>query len=562
MKICSKCSRRYPDETLNFCLEDGEWLSDERPSDGQATAILKPEAPTLLTGAAAEPVAASARAGAPKKNLLIAVAAAALAVCVLAAGAYFYFGRTARQITSIAVMPFTNETGNADVDFLSDGVTETLINSLSQIPNLSVKARSSVLRYKGTQSDPSAVGRDLGVQAVLIGRITQRADRLAANWELVDAKTEEHLAGGDYDGKLSELSNVQRDLVRTVSAGLNARLTETQGQKVEKSVPENSEAFRLYLQGRYYWYRFPDKDFAKSREYYEQAIVADPNYAAAYAGLSEYYGFGAANGFLRPDDATWEKSDKAAMRALAIDPSSPDAHNAAAGIKQFSGDLDGAERELRDSIEANPKHAELMVHYAVFLTQQNRTDDAVRWFRSALELEPSSVTFNRGLGRTLYYARRFDEAIEQFKKTLAIDGRDAATHEKLGDAYEQKGNEKDAITEWAAALSESGKADVADEVLQSFEHSGYRKSVKILWQRNLDELNRRVSSGEYIPAMTLAEAYYRVGNLGKTFDWLRLAVGERNQFKYLARFDPVWDGLRPDPRFGQIIEGIDRAYAK
>jgi TolB-like protein len=338
-----------------------------------------------------------------KLGFLIGILIFSLAAALF--GYWFFGNQNTKQIESIAVLPFVNESGNADAEYLSDGIPESLIGSLSQLPRLSVKARSSVFRYKGKEIDPKKIGQELSVQAVLLGRFIQRGEQLILNLELVDVKTENVIWSEQYARQKIDLVALQREIVRDVSSKMQMRLSGAEQQRLVKNYTENSEAYRLYLKGRYYWHKFPAKEYEKSRDYYQQALDADPNFALAYAGLAEYYGFGAANGFLPPTDENWSRSEAAARQALALDDMLPDAYNALAGVKQFNNDRAGAERDLKRAIELNPKYAEGYAHYAHFSAEAGRFEESVAQMRKAMKLEPFNVRYSRRLGEIFYGAR-------------------------------------------------------------------------------------------------------------------------------------------------------------
>ncbi len=480
---------------------------------------------------------------------------AALVVALAAIGYFRFFATHSAAINSIAVLPFVNESGNADVEYLSDGMTETLISSLSQIPKLNVKARSSVFRYKGKDADVQTVGKELNVQAILNGTVVQRGQDLALHIELVDAQTEIVLWSADYKQPMANLVSLQNDITRDVSGKLKIKLSGTDEQKLAKTYTDNAEAYQLYLKGRYYWYRFPAKEFEKSRDYYQQAIDIDPTYALAYAGLAEYYGFGAALGVLPPDE-NWSKSEAATNKALALDDTLPDAHNALAGVKQFNNDPAGAERELRRAIELNPNYAEGRDHYAQDLTDAGRFEESLAQIKKVLELEPLSVRYNRGLALFFYRTRDYDRAIKQYQKTLELDPNDAYTHELLGNTYEQKGMQKEAVAEWSKALRLTEDNDAAAILERTFAASGFNVAVRSLWQRKLEQLNEKAKRGEFVPAMNFAFAYTRLADKEQAFAWLAKAERERNRLIFDVKLEPIYDSLRDDARFQDLLRRV------
>src|SRR5687767_11777180 len=326
MKRCPECRRDYYDETLLYCLDDGTQLLDGPASvDEPATAVYAnphdTEAERTRTFEDASTAAIQPTTG--KRKFLIAGAVGVLVLTALGIGAYWYYGRSESQISSIAVMPFVNASGNTDIEYLSDGMTESLMNSLSQLPNLSVKARSSVFRYKGKEIDPLAVGNELGVQAVLNGRVVQRGEQLTLSIDLVDARTGDQIWGEHYNRKLGELAVLQSEIARAVSQKLRQRLTGAQEQSLTKNQTQNTEAYQLYLQGRYHWNKRTDAATNKAIEYFQQAIEKDPSYALAYVGLADSYIVG--------DMGLHERTPKivaAAEKALELDPVLGEAHAA------------------------------------------------------------------------------------------------------------------------------------------------------------------------------------------------------------------------------------------
>jgi TolB-like protein/Flp pilus assembly protein TadD len=558
------CEERYQTaKDLLIDLKDARQELEFQNKLERAAAPHREQAETQIINQAttdAAHTASSAQyiAGEIKNHKLGFVALSVLLLAAVGLGYWFYSNRSAvaAQIESIAVMPFVNASGNSDVEYLSDGMTETLINSLSQFPKLSVKPRSSVFRYKGRDIEPQTVGSELSVQAILNGRVVERGDNLTLSLELVDTKTGNQIWGEQYNRKQTDLVALQNEIARDVANKLRTRLSGADEQKLAKNYTENAEAYQLYLKGRYYWYRFPAKEFEKSRDYYQQAIDVDPNYALAYAGLAEYYGFGAANGFLPPTSENWSKMEAAVNKALALDDTLPDAYNALAGFKQFNNDRAGAERELRRIIELNPNYAEGRRHYAMYLIDFGRLEEALAQMRKVLELEPLSVPFNMNLAVIFYQMRQYDRAIEQYQKTLELDPNDAYTHELLGNAYEQKGMQKEAVAEWSRALRLTGDDESATMLERTFAASGFNAAVRALWQKKLERFNEKAKRGEYVPAMNYALAYTRLADKEQAFAWLAKAEQERSRLIYDVKLDPIYDSLRDDPRFQDFLRRV------
>lgn len=475
---------------------------------------------------------------------------------LISVGFWLYFRPAGRApIESLAVLPFVNEGGNGEVEYLSDGMTETLISSLSQIPNLNVKPRSSVFRYKGKSANPQTIGKELNVQALLQGTIVQRGPDVALHIELIDAPTERVLWSADYQQPLANLVTLQSELRRELTSQLKIKLTGADAQQLVKRATGNAEAYQLYLRGRYHWLRFPAPGFEKVRDYYQQAIAADPNYALAYAGLAEYYSFGAAIGVLPPAEY-WPQAETAANKALALDNRLPDAYNALAGVKQHQGDLAGAERDLRQAIELNPNYAEGRNHLSFFLMQVGRVEESLAEMKKVMELEPLSVRYNWTLALRFFHARDYDRAIKQYEATLELDPNDAYTHELLGDAFEQKGRQQEAIAEWSKGLALRGDNELALLLERTYAASGFAAAERALWQKKLARLNEKADRGAYVPAMDYALAHTRLANQEQALAWLAKAEQERNTLIYEVKLNPIYDRLRSDPRFQGLLRRV------
>ncbi len=394
------------------------------------------------------------------------------------------------------------------------------------------------------------------MQAILLGRVIQRNDLLTLRLELVDARTENVIWTEQYNRKQADLVSLQNEIARDVSNKLRVKLSGAEQQKLTKSYTENVEAYQLYLKGRYYWYKFPAKEYEKSRDYYQQAIDVDPNYALAYAGLAEYYGFAAANGVLPPDE-NWLKSEAAVNKALALDDTLPDAYNALAGVTlYYHDDWAKAERELKRAIELNANYPEAHSHYATNLLDFGRSEEALAQMKKALELDPLSLRFNRNLAMGFYYLRQYDHAVEQYQKTLELDPNDVYTHELLGNTYEQKGMQKEAISEWSKALRLTEANEAATMLERNFAASGFNAAFRVLWQKKLEQLNEKARSGKYVPAMNFTLAYARLADKEQAFAWLAKAEKERNRLIFDVKLDPIYNSLRDDPRFQNLLRRV------
>ncbi len=480
-----------------------------------------------------------------------------LSVLILAAAGFAYWflvrgSSKATPIESIAVLPFVNEGGNSDVEYLSDGMTESVINSLSQIPHLSVKARSSVFRYKGKEVEPQTIASELSVQAILNGRVVQRGDDLVLYLSLVDARNGNQLWGAQYNRKLTDLVSLQSEIGRDVSQRLRMRLSGADEQKLAKNYTQNPEAYLAYLKGRYYWHKLLAPGYEKSREYFQQAIDLDPSYSLAYSGLADYYGLAAATGLLPPDE-NWPKAEAAANKALALDETLAEPYNPMAAVKlYYYRDWPAAERYFRRGIELDPNYAEIHNHYALSLNLFGHDEEALTEIQRAVELEPLSQAFHVNWARILFFTRQYDRAIDQCRKTLELDQNFAAAHQALGDAYEQQGMHREAIAEWAKALTLSGDGEQASLLERTYAASGFEPAVRALAQKKLERLNEKAGRGQYVPASEYVMAYIRLGDKEKLFGWLAKAVEERNGFAFRFKVIPMFDSVRSDPRFEEL----------
>ncbi|MGH9822183.1 MAG: protein kinase domain-containing protein, partial [Blastocatellia bacterium] len=362
---------------------------------------------------------------------------AALAVItlllVLLGGISFLKPGGAERYDSIAVLPFLNGGGGPDTEYLSEGIAESIINTLSRAPDLTVKSYASVLRYKVTGADAEfpdlqAASEQLGVHAVLTGRVTQRGDNLAISVELVDPRHNSHIWGAIYNRKMADIFTVEEEISREVSDNLKLRLSGTDRERMARHETENTTAYQLYLKGRYCWNKRTEDGIRKSIDYYQQAIAADPNYALAYAGLADSYNLFGSYG-LQSEGEFFPEAESAVKKALVLDDSLAEAHSALAYIRDFRDwDWRAAEGEYERAIELDPNYATGHHWYGMFLLRRGRISEAILEIKRALELDPLSLIINANLGMCYHYAGQYDAAIEQFRKTLDMDQNFSVAH--------------------------------------------------------------------------------------------------------------------------------------
>jgi len=482
-----------------------------------------------------------------------------MAVIVLAitAFSYFYFGRTGKStIDSIAVLPFANVGADPNTEYLSDGITETITNSISQLPNLSVIAHSSVFRYKGREVDPQTAGRELGVRAVLTGKITPRSDDLLISVELVDCNNNHQIWGEQYDRKLSDILAVQSEISREISEKLRLRLTGEEQKRVTRHYTEDTEAYQAYLKGRYYWNKRTGDDLKKSTEYFNQAIAKDPGYALAYAGLADCY-IVIPNYTDIPAEEAYLKAKAAALKALEIDDTLAEAHASLGGVKaDYDWDFAGAESELKRAIELNPNYATAHHWYAQFLSGMGRHQEAIAEIKRAQELDPLSLIIDSVVGDTYVKARQYDLAIEQLRKTIEMDKNFVRAHRYLEKAYVAKGMYDEAITEYQTAATLAGEdSETAAKRATALRAAYAASGVRGYWQKQLDLLKEDPSQGNMTP-YGIAGIYARLGDKDETFNWLEKAYREHDPYIIYLKTGPEFDALRSDPRTIDLMRRI------
>jgi serine/threonine protein kinase/TolB-like protein/Tfp pilus assembly protein PilF len=480
----------------------------------------------------------------------------ALAVVITAAvGIYVYNSRAGRQINSLAVLPLINGTGDPNSDYLAEGITESLIDSLSQLPNLRVNSLNSVLRYQGREADAQTVGRELGVDAVVTGRIMHRDDGLVVSVEMVDVRDNSRIWGKRYDRKLSELLAVQNEISHEVLAKLRLRLTGEQEKRATKRYTENTEAYQLYLRGRYHWNRRAIDDIWKGLENFQRAIKLDPNFALAYSGLADSYmamilggPFGQPKRPPMPLAEARQKWGPAARRAVELDPDLAEAHTSLGmGLEWLEWDFAGAEREYKRGIELNPDYPTGHQRYGVFLVLSGRSDEGLRELKRALELDPASLPINADLGSYLCGTLgQTDEGLEQLKKTVELAPNWPRIHALLSNCYAERGMWNEAVQEMVSIgapgfvprirmLAATGKRDEAFRIIAEMKEQ---------------------SKQQYVSPLAFANVYATLGEKEQAFEYLEKAYAERFPFLRGVKVGRPWDSLRSDPRFTDLLKRI------
>jgi TolB-like protein len=461
--------------------------------------------------------------------------------------------RSRGAITSLAVLPLDNASADPNAEYLSDGITESIINNLSRLPKLKVMARSTVFRYKGKghEVDPQVIGNELNVRAVMTGRVLQIGDDLLITTELVDVRDGSHLWGEHYKRKLVDIFEVQEEIAKRISEKMQVRLSGEEKKRLVKRHTENPEAYQAYLKGRYYWNKRTPQGFQKGIEYFESATRIDPDYSVAYSGLADCYTLLNYMTALRPSDAM-PKAQAAANRALKIDDSLAEAHNSLAAVKfWYEWDWEGAEKEFRRAIQLNPNYASAYQWYSWFLLAVGRFDEAIEAGKQALELDPLALAINMALGKTYFFARRYEDAIGLSKKTLEMDPGFMPALFFLARAYHQTGMSKEAI-EIAQKLAVASGGLPSLTAFLAYLSTGVNPDES---RRILETLMRIAESDQmYVSGFAIALIYAGLGDTNAALEWLQRAYDERSLLLVHLNVDPGLDNLRSDPRFFELRE--------
>ena len=480
------------------------------------------------------------------------IGAAIVAVALLAAGlsalVYYFREQSPQRIEAIAVLPFSNGTGDANLDYLTDGITESLINSLSHLPHTRVVARTTAFKYRGAETDPQKVGRELNVQAILTGRVEQRGDDLVIQADLVDILGGSQLWGEKYNRKLADILVIQSQIAREITDRLRLRLTSEEQTLLARQHTENVDAYRHYLRGRFYWNKRTSASVRKAVEHYDLAIAEDPGYALAYAGIADAYA-------VWPDDSlsrreTARKVKEAALKALSLDERLAEAHTSLAFARMIEDrDLAGAESSFKRSIELNPNYPTAHHWYAYDLVAQGRMDEALSSIRRAQELDPVSLSINADVGEFYFFARKYDEAAAQCRKTLELDSGFIPAHQNLGLALAHDGRKAEAIKELTSAVELSNRNSYVTALLGYVLAMAGRQSEA----RAIIEELRSSSKARYVSPFHLALVHAQLGESDRAFELLERASSERVFSMLLVKVDPRLDQLRNDPRFQSLL---------
>ena len=585
MKRCPECRRDYYDDTLLYCLDDGNALLEGprsadtpvRPSaDEPQTAILHStaspgEAPTRAQIHTTEQTAVLPREenaepgggfgvvdfrGATGKRkfaysqatqLLVPMVAVVVILVVGFFGYRYLSGADSTRINSIAVMPFENRNSDADTDYLSDGLAESVIFRLTQIPDLRVSPTSSVMRYKGKETDVAKIASELGVDAVMTGRLTKRGDNLNITVELVDARTNKSLWGEQYERKLSELLTTQREIVAEIVSKLQLKLSGESEKRLAKKYTDNDEAYQLYLRGQYHLARRSKPDLEKALDYFQQAIKLDPNFALAYVGMSYTYNNGTGNSFFSFSyEEGFSRAKNAAVRAVEIDPNLAEAHTALGYAHRLGWNWAEAEPEFKRALEIDPNNSKAHYYYGLFLQSVGRTGDSVREIKTAVELEPLALIMNANLAGAYLFDRQSQLGLEQAKKTFDLDPNFISGRFWLVYAYCANKKYDEAIE-----LIEKGPQDESlQRLLARFRAYAYAKNGR---RSEAEALIAKYVADPAYDGANAALVYGALGDKDKAFAALERGFARKEEMARM-KVDPLFDDLRDDPRFKDLLK--------
>ena len=517
----------------------------ERPSSGR-----QPVAAAVADASSPSQTMAAPRS---RRTMALAVVVAAIVALLAAAGAWYFLLRE-KPLDSLAVLPFVNVGGDQSTEYLSDGITESIINNLSQLPQLSVRSFSAVAHFKNKDLNPQAAGNELKARAVLTGRLVRRGDEFSISAELVDVRGNRQIWGSQYTRKVDDILAMQEEISREISEKLRLQMTGADKQRLNRRQTVDSAAYQLYLQGRYQWNKRTLEGLQQSIDYFQQAIQKDSRYALAFAGQADAYALLADFNVL-PAREVLPKVKSAAAEALRLDDTLAEAHTSLGWAQFHDLDWTGAEKEFKRAIELNASYPTAHSWYGEYLMAQGRFDRALEEMTRAYQLDTLSPVLNLALGYRFYYAHEYAQAIEQCQKVLAMDATFAPAHVYLGRAYEQKPAFPEAIAELRKALDISeGDTNELAALGQAYAVSHQEGEARKI----LDQLKER-SQQTYVQPMWIAVIHLGLGEKDQAFDWMQKAYEDRSAWLVYLKVDPLFDPVRGDARFADLSRRVGLA---
>jgi len=488
------------------------------------------------------------------KWALLALAALVLVSAGVALGLRWVAPRE-QAINSIAVLPFVNVGADPQMEYLPDGITESVIDSLAPLPGLTVMARSTVFTYKGKEVDPRQVGATLKVRAVVMGRVQRQGDLLVVRAELVDAADGSQLWSEQYQRPLADLVALQEEIAREISTKLRLRLSGAQWQPLAKRHTTNKEAHQLYLKGRHFYHQGARASQEKALDYFKEAVALDPGYALAWAEIAQVYAVFSGQ-YLPPGEAM-PKAREAALKALALDDHLAEAHYALGLVKQYDWDRAGAEQAYKRAIELNPNLADAVAQHGGLLVQQGRFEEGLRAIQRAEELDPLSLSIGSSVFSAFYYARQYDRAIAQCRKLLELNPSEAwegGIHASLGRALIQQQRHEEAIAALRRAVALNRHNAHLGWLGYAYAAAGRPGEARELLRELEEQAGRRLVS-----PVSIARIYLGLGEKERALALLRQAYDEHSDHVLSLGIEPIYDPLRSDPRFIEMLRGIGLA---
>jgi TolB-like protein/Tfp pilus assembly protein PilF len=456
------------------------------------------------------------------------------------------------RIQSLVVLPLENLSNDPEQEYFADGMTDQLITNLAQISALKVISRTSAMRYKGTKKSLPEIARELHVDAVVEGAVMWVGGRVRISAQLIEAPTDYHLWAASYERDLRDVLSMQEEVTRAIASEIRVNLSAQEQARLASTRPIDPEAYRLYLKGRYYWNKRSLEGFQKAIEYFQQATAKDPAYALAYVGLADTYTYFSFFDVVPPREAM-PKAKAAAARALEIDNRLGEAHVSLGYVSyMYDWDWPAAGKHFEQALTLNPAYSRAHTFYPFYLSSLGRSEEALAVAKRSLDLDPASPAVNHSLAVQFYFARQFDQAIEQAHKTLELDPNFAISYELLGEVYVSRGMYREGLSELEkySALSRGRAMSLA---LLGYAHARLGERSQAL--RMLEQLEA-TSKERYTPALSFAVVYAGLGEKDQAFAWLEKAYGERTSRLGYLKVEPLWDPLRPDPRFADLVRRI------
>lgn len=572
MKRCPDCRRDYYDDTLVYCLEDGVALVQGSvpavtdATDEPATAILHETAAPNEAATRAQvhmteaerPVSAgdaSERRSLSANRAAKPLMAASVVILILVGGFFGYrylSGNSTGQIDSIAVLPFQNVSGDPNLEYLSDGIAESLINSLTHLQQLKVTARNTAFRYRGKDVDAEQIGKDLNVRAVLTGRVRQTGDKLNIQVDLVDAVTGAQLWGEEYERSVADALSIKQAIAREVTEKLRLRLSGEQQQQMVRGETSNAEAYQFYLRGRYYWNRRSADGLKKAIAEFQQAVDRDPSYALGYVGLADSYLLLEEFAGM-PTTETLPKAQAALQRALQIDPSLAEAHTSRALIYHYQWEWAAAEEAFKKAIALNPKYPTARHWYSIYLRAVGKQADGLREMKLAQELDPLAPNISQNLAIMYLLNNDADSAIREFRKVIDLDPNFAPARANLGHAYIKQKRYEEAVAEFQKSVELSDRASLGLSGLgYAYAVSGKREEALQI----VKELEEKYAKGESIGQYP-ARVYAGLGDKDQAFAWLEKDFQKRSGLLSFVTWWFTFDDLRSDPRYADLMRRMN-----